>query len=73
MNTVTTRLIALPTTIRAYTVLDAEADYTICINSRISYEQQLMAYEHELKHINSNDFEKENIQQIEAEAHRKED
>ncbi len=35
-----------------------DGSYTILINARLSYERQLQAYEHAMKHINSNDFEK---------------
>lgn len=49
-----------------------DGSYTILINARLSYERQLQAYEHAMKHINSNDFEKEDIQKIEAIAHSQE-
>ena len=73
MDMFTTRFMEMPTKIRAFTVRDADFDYTICINSRISYEQQLEAYKHELKHINHGDFDNDDVQQVEAEAHRKEE
>ncbi|MDO5540557.1 MAG: hypothetical protein Q4F83_10895 [Eubacteriales bacterium] len=43
--------------------------YTIFINARLSSEAQLQAYEHAMKHIKENDFEKTDAQQIEAIAH----
>lgn len=46
-----------------------DGSYTILINARLSYEGQLKAYEHAMKHINSNDFQKEDVQKIEAVAH----
>lgn len=46
-----------------------DGSYTILINARLSYEGQLQAYEHAMKHINSNDFQKEDVQKIEAVAH----
>lgn len=50
----------LPATIKAYTVLCPDGTYTIVLNSRLSHEQQLEAYKHELKHIMDNDFDIEN-------------
>lgn len=49
-----------------------DGSYTIFINARLSYESQLEAYKHALKHINNNDFEKTDVQQIEAIAHEQE-
>lgn len=49
-----------------------DGSYTILINARLSYEGQLHAYEHAMKHINSNDFGKEDVQKIEAVAHSQE-
>ena len=51
-------------------VTDNEDDsYTILINARLSYEGQLKAYEHALRHINDDDFQKEDVQSIEYNAH----
>ena len=38
-------------------VYNEDGSYTIFINSRISKEQQLNAYQHALNHINRSDFE----------------
>ena len=46
-----------------------DGSYTILINSRLSYEGQLKAYEHAMKHIRENDFEKTDVQKIEYDAH----
>lgn len=46
-----------------------DGTYTILINSRLSYAGQLKAYEHAIKHIQQNDFEKNSVQKIEYEAH----
>lgn len=58
MDEVYTTLLDLPTTIRGYTVRDMNGDYNICINARISQENRLKAYKHELKHIKRGDFAK---------------
>ena len=36
---------------------DEEECYTVVLNSRLNYEQQLATYEHELKHIKAKDFD----------------
>lgn len=48
---------------------NSDGSYSIFINARLSYESQLKAYEHALTHINNNDFENTDVQQIEIIAH----
>lgn len=43
--------------------------YTVYINQNLSYEQRQKAFAHALKHIKNNDFEKHDVQSIEAQAH----
>ncbi len=45
---------------------NADGTYTIFINSRLSYERQLIAYEHAMKHIEKDDFLKYDVQTIES-------
>lgn len=49
--------------------VNEDGSYTILINARLSYEGQLKAYEHAMEHIRNNDFEKDNVQKIEYDAH----
>ncbi len=56
MERIFIRIIDLPLTIRAYTSLDAEGNYNIYLNARLSPEMQKKAYEHELMHIKRDDF-----------------
>lgn len=70
MDLVTTRLMDMPTTINGCTIQTADGDYVILINSRIGYGRQLEAYVHEMKHIIRNDFEKHDVQIVEADSHR---
>lgn len=44
--------------------------HTVYIDARLDDAHRLRAYEHACSHIDGNDFEKSNIQQIEADAHR---
>lgn len=50
-------------------VPNEDGSYTILINSRLTYASQLKAYEHAMRHINNNDFEKSDVQPIECSAH----
>ncbi len=54
---------------REMIVENEDGSYTIFINSRISYNNQLEAYQHAMKHIQNKDFEKANVQHIESLAH----
>ena len=48
---------------------NADGSYTIFISSRLSTNQQREKFEHALKHIEDGDFEKADVQLIEAAAH----
>lgn len=43
--------------------------YTIYVDINLPRDQQVKAALHELQHIRENDFEKENVQEIERERH----
>lgn len=49
-----------------------DGSYTIFINARFSYDTQLKAYRHAMQHIENQDFEKTDVQVIEAIAHKEE-
>jgi len=66
MDDVYLRLMSLPHTVHGITVQDEDGDYNIYINARLTHEKQQEAMQHELKHIESNDFTcLEHIKQIE--------
>ena len=58
-------LYELPTTIKAFTVNNLDGYYTVIVNSRLSCEEQRKSCEHELKHINNRDFEKDDADEVE--------
>lgn len=61
---------ALPTTIRSYVVANNDFTYTIVLNSKLSHEQNLLSYKHELFHIMNGDYEKKcDVDIIEFNAH----
>ena len=50
-------------------VSNEDGSYTILINARLSYEGQYKAYQHGMKHIEDNDFQKTDVQSIEYATH----
>ena len=48
---------------------NSDGSFTVFVNSRIASCQQKEAVEHAIRHIQADDFEKENVQTIECEAH----
>lgn len=46
-----------------------DGSYTIVINAKISHDEKLRAYQHAMRHINDEDFRKDNVQNIEVQAH----
>lgn len=56
-NNYSTIYMNLPCKVRGFAVYNSCEDYyTIVLNSRLSYSQNVQAYFHELKHIECNDF-----------------
>lgn len=43
--------------------------YTIYLNAKLSYQERVDAYLHALRHVENNDWEKDDVQKIEKEAH----
>lgn len=43
--------------------------YTVYLNARLSYAGRVRAYHHAIRHIEGNDWRKENVQEIEKDAH----
>lgn len=64
-------LIPLPEGINEI-VLPCFGGYTIYVDSRLDKEKQLRSYQHALSHIINNDFTKNNVQEIEHDAHGRE-
>ena len=61
----------LPCSIRGYSTLNIDGSYTIIINARLNDEMQRNVYRHELRHINSKDFEitDEFVDELELKQH----
>lgn len=69
MEEINIKLLDMDTKIPEHLVKNSDNSYTIFINARLSRESQLKSYYHALSHINGNDFSKNNVQDIELEAH----
>lgn len=65
------QLLDMDTKIPEQLVKNSDNSYTIFLNTRLSRESQLKSYYHALTHIRDDDFCKENVQEIEFEAHNK--
>ena len=57
--------------IREFVTENDDGSYTIFLNARLSGEGQRSAYKHAINHIINHDFEKYDVQAIEAGAHRR--
>ena len=70
MEDIYTKLIDMPTSIRGYTIHDKNGDFCIVINARISQEDMVETYIHEIKHIKRGDvYKKGSVDLIEIYAH----
>ena len=56
-------------TISETVVRNDDGSFTVFINARFSFERQQEPVQHALRHLEHNDFDKDNVQQIEFEAH----
>lgn len=70
MEDIFVKLIELPYTIRSYVVLNKDQSYTIVLNSKLSHEQNMISYWHEIEHIKNGDYDKKcSVDMIELFAH----
>ena len=63
------KLIDLPTSIRGLTKQNPDGSYTILINARMNDETQRKAYAHEVRHIEFEDFNSCEADEIERKRH----
>jgi len=59
MDDVFVYLVDMPNKVKAVTVPCEDCDYTVYLNSRLTYEMRETAFFHELEHIRRNDFDNE--------------
>lgn len=63
------QVILMDMTVNEVVTENEDGSYTIFINSRLNYEKRLNAYLHAMKHIEGDDFQKGDVQNIEYLAH----
>lgn len=68
MDDIFVYLVDLPPKV-AEMITPCENGFTVYLNSRLSYQDRVKAYMHALKHVERNDWNKDNVQMIEKEAH----
>ena len=68
MDDIFVYLVDLPPKV-AEMITPCENGFTIYLNARLSYQDRIKAYMHALRHVERNDWTKEDVQQIEREAH----
>ena len=69
MTDIFVKLMDLPCSVRGFTKKHAKG-CTIVLNSRMSREQNIITYKHELKHISEGHLDREvNVQEVESELH----
>lgn len=67
MGTIIVRYMDLPGKCRGLVRRDAEGDYNIYINSRLSFDMQQDTIKHEVSHIENGDFDSdEDIRDVEG-------
>ena len=69
MEDINVQLLDMDTKIPEHLVKNDDDSYTVFLNARLSQESRIKSYVHALRHIRENDFEKINVQEIEANAH----
>lgn len=69
MEDINVQLLNMDTKIPEHLVKNDDDSYTIFLNAKMSYENQIKSYYHALKHINEGDFSEESVQEIEIKSH----
>lgn len=69
MEDINVQLMDMDTMVPEQLVKNDDDSYTIFLNARLSQESRLKSYYHALRHIIENDFQKEDVQEIESKAH----
>lgn len=64
-------LMDMPIGIEEQVTQNADGSYTVFLNSRYTYEHHVDCLLHALGHVQNRDFEKLDVQTVEAEAHRR--
>lgn len=69
LDDINVQILDMDTKVPEHLVKNNDDSYTIFLNARMSRENQIASYYHALKHIAEDDFQKENVQEIEKSTH----
>lgn len=69
LEKINVQILNMDTKIPEQLIKNDDDSYTIFLNARLSQESRMKSYYHALQHINGNDFEKDNVQEIEELTH----
>ena len=69
LDDINVQILDMDTKVHEHLVKNNDDSYTIFLNARMSRENQIASYYHALKHIERNDYNMENVQEIEKNAH----
>lgn len=70
MEEINVQLLDMDTKVPEHLVKNSDDSYTIFLNARLSYESRLKSYYHALRHIQDDDFFREDVQEIEQNSHK---
>lgn len=71
MEDIFVNYIEMPATVRSFVIMNSDSTYTIILNSKLSHEQNIISYWHEIDHIRNGDYDKRcSADMIEIAAHK---
>jgi len=63
------KYVDLPPKIKAVSTENEDGSYTVILNSKLNYEQNVESFKHEIRHIEKKDFDKDDVDMIELLNH----
>ena len=70
MDDIYVYIVDLKSSVPEMVTQNPDGTYTVILNARYSYEHRIESYLHACRHIEHNDFERHNVQEIETDAHK---
>lgn len=62
-------MLDMPSQIKGYTISNPDNSFTVVLNSKLTHEQHLISFKHEINHIRHRDFEGSNADDVEMRSH----
>ena len=63
------KFVDLPCRVKAVSTENEDGSYTVILNSKLNYEQNVESFKHEIRHIEKKDFDKDDVDMIELLNH----